>query len=663
MSADLGWYARRLSRMGPAEVAGRARAAVVARRWRDAAGTAAPDDAFLEGRRFTAALDPEVIARVPDGARERLLARADRHMDGRAEFFGVSRTDLLSPDWSWDPKTGRRAPSGTYAFDIDYRDERAVGDVKQLWELSRHQHLTVLAAAFAATGDGRYAGRVRDHLTSWWAANPPLRGAHWTSGIELGIRLLSWVWIRRLLDGWPEAPALFEDNPEALHQVWWHQRWLASFPSVGSSANNHAVAEEAGRLAAACAFPWFRESAGWRVDAAASLERQLARNTFTSGLNRELATEYHGLVLELGLASALEAEAAGHPLAESTWLVLSRMVDALAAVVDGQGRPPRQGDGDDGVALVVDGDDFDRWASLLATGQALFGGLSWWQPVAASDVRTSLLAGLARPRSPVSARPERRPAHFPDAGLTILRASGQDADEEIWCRCDGGPHGFLSIAAHAHADALSVEVRRGGVDILADPGTFCYHGDPQWRRYFRSTLGHNTVELGDRDQSVAGGPFMWIRHARSRVVAADVGDGDVVHWCAQHDGYSRRRRSAPHRRSVELNRARHQLRIVDQVAGARGRRVRLAFHLGPRVTANLVDDAASLCWTADGRVRLATLQLPETLSWTAHRAETSPPAGWYSPGFGRKEPATTLIGSGRVDSVARPLITLLRFAT
>ena len=31
---------------------------------------------------------------------------------------------------------------------------------------------------------------------------------------------------------------------------------------------------------------------------------------------------------------------------------------------------------------------------------------------------------------------------------------------------DVGPHGYLSIAAHAHADALSVEVRHDGVDIL-----------------------------------------------------------------------------------------------------------------------------------------------------------------------------------------------------
>ena len=258
-----------------------------------------------------------------------------------------------------------------------------------------------------------------------------------------------------------------------------------------------------------------------RADAPRSLERQLRGYTFLSGLPRELATEYHGLVLELGLAAVAEADAAGVPVPTTVRLVLLRMTDALAAVVDNRLRPPRQGDADDGHGLVVDGADTDRWGSLLATGDAVFGRLDWWPAITGTDVRTPLLAALIRPyaekgTAPAVSRPADRPAHFADAGLTVLRGPG-----EIWCRCDGGPHGFLSIAAHAHADALSVEVRHDGVDVLADPGTYCYHGQPEWRRYFRSTLGHNTLELDGADQSVSGGPFLWTRHARSRVLAVD----------------------------------------------------------------------------------------------------------------------------------------------
>lgn len=636
MTMSAGWYLRRLSRMGPREVGGRAGDAVRRRRWR----SEPPPCPAVTGARFTAVLPAGALAAVPAEAAKRLVAEADRLMDGYAEFFGVDRDDLADPDWWRDPKTGRRAPAG-YAFDVPYRDEDAVGDIKQIWEPSRHQYLTVLAAAYALTGNERYAERVAAHLRSWWAANPPLRGVHWISGIELGIRLLSWVWIRRLLDGWPGAAGLFEGNPVALEQIWHHQRWLAAFPSRGSSANNHVIAEAAGQFAAACAFGWFPASERWRSGALRSLERHLRGNTFPSGLNRELATEYHGLVLELGLAALAEADAAAVPVPASVRLVLLRMTDALAAVVDNRLRPPRQGDADDGYGLVLDGPGTDRWASLLATGEAVFGRLAWWPAVTGGDVRTPLLAALVRPygKSGAVTRPARRPGHFADAGMTILRGPG-----EIWCRCDGGPHGFLSIAAHAHADALSVEVRHDGVEVLADPGTFCYHGQPEWRSYFRSTLGHNTLELDGGDQSVSGGPFLWTRHARSRVLAADTFNGSVARWSAEHDGYQ----DSVHRRRVELTAATRELRVVDEVRGPR-RAVRLAFHLGPAITADLTGHRALLTWTRDGEGRSAVLDLPGQLSWRAHRGETDPPLGWYSAGFGRKEPSTTLVGTGFAD--------------
>ncbi|KQX46300.1 heparinase [Streptomyces sp. Root66D1] len=652
-SGSPGWYLRRLSRMGPAEVGGRALDAARRRHWR----SARPGAPRVTGARFTAVLPAGTVAAIPPDAAKRLVAEADRLMAGHAEYFGVERDDLVAPDWWYDPKTGRRAPWG-YAFDVPYRDEEAVGDIKQIWELSRHQYLTVLAAAYAVTGDERYAERVAEHLRSWWAANAPLRGVHWTSGIELGIRLLSWVWVRRLLDGWPGAAGLFEENPVALHQIWHHQRWLAAFPSRGSSANNHVIAEAAGQLAASCAFGWFPASARRRAEAMRSLDRHLRSNTFLSGLNRELATEYHGLVLELGLAAVAEADAFGEPVPPSIRLVLLRMTDALAAVVDGRLRPPRQGDADDGHGLVVDGAGTDRWGSLLATGEAVFGRLDWWPEVSGTDVRTPLLAALVRPyakgpAAPVVSRPAARPGHFADAGMTVLRGP-----EGIWCRCDGGPHGFLSIAAHAHADALSVEVRHDGVDVLADPGTYCYHGQPEWRRYFRSTLGHNTLERDGADQSVSGGPFLWTRHARTRVLAAgpsDVSDGGTARWSAEHEGYQ----GSVHRRRVELTAATRELRVVDEVHGERGP-VRLAFHLGPAVTAELVGNRAVLVWTRDGEDRSAVLDLPGELTWRAHRGESDPPLGWYSAGFGRKEPATTLVGTGFTEG-AGSFTTVLGF--
>ena len=192
----------------------------------------------------------------------------------------------------------------------------------------------------------------------------------------------------------------------------------------------------------------------------------------------------------------------------------------MAALVDERVQPPRQGDSDEGRVVLLDAPEHNRWPALLSLGDALFGRLDWW-PDTGGRMRAACWSGalLGRQAARSAVGPAQRPSRFADAGITILRTARGDSPE-IWCRCDGGPHGFLSIAAHAHADALSVEVRHGGVDILADPGTYCYHGEPEWRSYFRSTIGHNTVEFAGRSQSVEGGPFMWLRHARTREIQA-----------------------------------------------------------------------------------------------------------------------------------------------
>ena len=71
-------------------------------------------------------------------------------------MFARERDDMApAPDWFLDPDTGRRAPDRSYCFVVDHRDTAAVGNVKYVLELSRHQHLTVLAAAYHLNGDER----------------------------------------------------------------------------------------------------------------------------------------------------------------------------------------------------------------------------------------------------------------------------------------------------------------------------------------------------------------------------------------------------------------------------------------------------------------------------------------------------------------------------
>ena len=656
---DLEWRFRRLARMSASEVGWRISDDFRRRRWasEQIRPETAPPGWTLRTpnnatspwrcdrvRSFSSLTAEEALAAAPVDARERVITAGEQLLAGRWELLGAVRRDMVDPDWFLDPVTGKRAPQFTYCFKVDHRSEAVTGNVKQVWELSRMHHLTVLATAFALTGDKRYAERAASHLRSWWAQNPFLSGVHWTSGIETGVRLIAWVWVRRLLDGWVGVTDLFEENEVALAQIWWHQHYLASFRSRGSSANNHVIAEAAGLLVAALAFDWFSDSSRWSEEARGVLESELTKNTFPSGVNREMAFEYHEFVAELAVVAAVEADVAGRPLSQDTWALLYRMFDVVAATVDAGLRGPRHGDGDNGKVLVLDPPTSERSSGLLAIGEDLFDAPGWW-PNVESTVTSTLLMSLAG-RHSAHPHPERRESHYSDAGLTIMRSSASDG-EEIWCRCDAGPHGFLSIAAHAHADALSVEIRYGGTDILADPGTYCYHGERRWRSYFRSTLAHNTIEVDHRDQSSSGGPFLWTRHARTGLNELETnGEGEVTHWSADHDGYGTLTPPVLHRRSVRLASRDRRIEIVDCLETTGKHPFRLAFHFGPDVEARLVDRTVELMWSSGTSNRRATLSLPDGPAWLLERGGTDPILGWYSARFGEKQPAWAVIGQG-----------------
>jgi len=628
-ASQLGWYTRRLAGMSPVEMAWRARDQLLRVAWslqrirRKRIIMAAPVPAGEH--RFTAVLPLGTAGRIPEEARTAVLESANLLLRGEWEVLAVNHCS-----------------------------EEQIGKAKQVPEISRLQHLTLLATAWSVSHDEKYARRVSDHLHSWWRENPFLSGVHWTSGNELGIRLVSLVWIRRLLDDWPGISELFEYDELALRQLRWHQQYLAAFPSRGSSAADHVIAEAAGRLVASCAFPWFPESGRWRRRSARLLERELLRNTFPSGIGRELASDYQCFITELGFVAAVEAEASGHPLSSMVWERLCAMADSAAALVDERLRPPRQGDSDGGRVLLLDAPAPNRWPWLLTLADVLIGRLDWW-PRPPADIGSSIVGALMPAKLHIQGRPAQRPSRFADAGITLLRTTGEN---EIWCRCDGGPHRYLSIAAHAHADALSIEVRYAGVEILADPGTYCLHGEPAWRSYFRSTIAHNTAELAGRSQFSEGGPFMWVRHAQARELEV-IDEGDFARWTAEHDGYAWLNPPALHRRSVLLDRASRLIDIIDEIEGG-SYDIRLAFHLGPDVRVQLNDSCAVLDWPAASTPGAARLELPPALRWTLHRGETEPILGWYAPELGRRVATSSLLGSGRSVPGA-PLATRLEF--
>jgi uncharacterized heparinase superfamily protein len=570
-----------------------------------------------------------------------LLAVADELLAGRGQILGSPRTDLAAPDWEADG-----APYGSPPRDLG--DAPPGGrSLKHVWELSRHHTLTQLAAAYAVSGDERYAIRVAELLRGWWARYDAPVGIVWSSGVEAAERLLSWVWIRRLLDGWPGVSSLFEGDPAALRQLWLHQDLLARFPSRFTSANNHRLAEAAGLLAAASAFPWFAASVRWAQQGQSVVEDELRLQVTACGLQREQATEYHCFVLDLVLVSLAEATAAGRELREGTLPRLQAMADALAVVCDADGDAPRFGDGDESLVVHVDAVADRPSRASLRLAAACVGGAEGW-PEVGTDLRAALvgrLSGAAFGRPSGDRRPmatsARRVAE--DAGLIVLREHAVDGGE-VYCALRAGSFGYLPIAAHAHADQLSLELRVGGRDVLVDPGTYSYEALPAWRTFLRSTPAHNTLTIDALDQAEAWGAFLW--GTAPDAILRELGPGGAeqpTYATASHDGYLRLLARARHTRRVEL--APDRVVITDDVDLAEPLAsvdVAATFVLGPDLAPV---DGDNHDWRApDGTTY--TVDLPGALSWERWRGDPHG-SGWWSPRFGHLAPTWCLRGRGR----------------
>jgi hypothetical protein len=604
----------------------------------------------------------------------RYTAAADRILGGRFDVFALRNVDLgFPPRWNTDPKTGVVAPL-RFGKDIDYRNQAEVGDIKYLWEINRHLELVTLAQAWHLTRDERYARACRLLLESWFDQCPYPLGVNWCASLEHAVRLVNWSIAWFLLGAGQSV--IFEGASGEQFRARWlscvyqHCHFIARHWSRHSSANNHLLGEATGLLVASVTWPSWQESGHWAELARRELTAAAHEQTFEDGVNKEQAVWYHHAVADMVLVGGLLARANGVDLGEAYWRRLEGMLDFIASIMDVGGNVPAIGDADEGVLVRFSpagpGADSDVYRSLLATGAVLFERADLRLKAQVFDDKTRWLLGDAaesrfRGLNPSGARlPVRR--RFASGGYFIF-GERFETPEEVRVVADAGPLGYLSIAAHGHADALAFTLSASGKPLLVDAGTFSYHTQRRWRRYFKGTSAHNTVTVDGEDQSVFGGHFLWLQHARSHVEALErMAGADLL--VASHDGYRRLPDPVRHRRTWRYEPA--HLSVTDELLCAGAHSIQIHWHFAPECTIAL---SGHTIHAVRDHVSLE-LQCPESLTPTLvtgfdpeegeGAAGVQRPLGWYSTGFDLKVPATTAVFSGQIqgNSVFRSQIRL-----
>lgn len=628
---------------GPAELAGRGRQWLAAAA--DRAGLLPWGDARLAaGASLRPALPTPPLTReqaVPHSDVPAVRARADLVLDGRFPLLGFPAASPprtldwgTSPDWHTDILAGRTAPR-PHGSRVPYLDEAVVGDHKVTWELNRQQWLTWLALAARCTGEARYDAALWRHLSHWLRENPRGQGINWASSLEVAFRSIAWTWALHLAPGEPPA-ALAAGLATSLHHHGRHvERWLSTW----FSPNTHLTGEALALLYLGVAWPQLPRAAHWRALGWRILCEQAPVQIRADGTYFEQTGWYQAYTVDFYLHALWLADHAGLAVPRVVRERTRAAAHALRAMTRRDGRVVRWGDDDGGRLLPLSpvpyGDVRDTLAlaAVLLDEPALLDGFT---PV--PDMVAWLLGadGAARLDAMVThSSPQAGSLVLPDGGWVALRTPRLEAF------MDAGPHSALS-GAHAHADALSLEVTVDGRCVLADPGTYRYMGEG--RDALRATAAHNALTVGARSSATPAGPFRWARAPRTDIAGVELA-GTTPRVQARHDGFTGAR-------TWRELRVLHEdaLLVIDWVEGAPDGP--LAIHWRPPLGVRaepaphglrLLDGAAA----ADPSVRapvLATIVIPA--DWQA-MASTAP----YSSGYGVVQDAPGVTCAPRTPGV------------
>ncbi|HEX5767810.1 MAG TPA: alginate lyase family protein, partial [Burkholderiales bacterium] len=584
---------------------------------------------------------------------EPYVRAADRIAEGLLDIFALRDVELGAPPrWNRDPKTGIEAPL-EFGKALDYRDADLVGDIKYLWEPNRHAHLVTLAQAWALTGKAAYFNAIVEQLESWFLACPYGYGPNWSSSLELALRLLNWSAAWQLLgrEAIDEHPG-FRDR--WLKSAYRHAQFIRGWLSLHSSANNHLIGEAAGLFIAGLAWPHWPAAREWARAGKEILEREALAQNAPDGVNREQAVWYQQFVLDLMVSALLAGKANGQWFSADYESRIEQMMDFIASLMDAGGNVPMIGDADDGLASPLSPEiRACPYKSLLALGAILFSRGDFKLKAGALDDRARWLLGAgAQARfADLDVEKTRLPLRqaFPEGGYFILGCEF-DTPNEIRLVADAGPLGYRSIAAHGHADALSFTLSVGGEEFLIDPGTYAYHTQERWRQYFRGTAAHNTVRIDGLDQSVPGGSFMWLKHARAGC-SLWLSSADQDSFEGWHDGYMRLEDPVKHRRLIQVQKKTRRVLIEDTLEMEDEHDVELFLHCSEHCDVEPLPGGYLL--SAAGTSIKVVVPQSENAVHAVQRASVAPIAGWVSRAFDRREPASTSVWRARLSGLSR----------
>lgn len=521
-----------------------------------------------------------------------------RNVSHAQKIWGLVGPDYQPIDWRRDFKSGYRWQENTWYKRISYGAMRGV-DVKVPWELSRMQHLPLLAYAFAQaeggdsqdTSSGRYVTEFRNQLLDFMALNPPRFGVNWACTMDVAIRVSNWLVAYDLFKAYG---ASFDQDFEEQFRCSVYEHGLHIVNNLEWSPElrgNHYLADIVGLLFVAAYLPCSEEVDAWLAFAVQELVAEVESQFHSDGSNFEGSTAYHRLSAEMvvyatALVLGLPTEKRmalrrshpsplkGPPSLDSTplehfplpprvhvrkggeadspfpdWYFerLEGMAEFAMACTRSDGNIVQVGDNDSGRFLKLlpayeesrssVGENHLDCHHLVAAVHSLVPRADFERFGEGYEFESEVVRALANG----TVLPAR------SAGESSGSCMGEGFHPfgdfglfvyrrpELYLAVRCGIVGQAGHGGHAHNDQLSFDLDFRGKPFVVDPGTYLYTPLPEERNRYRSVKSHNALCWGDREPNVWEGGLAGLFCLKDRA-APEVVVADQAVFEGRHSG-------------------------------------------------------------------------------------------------------------------------------
>ena len=422
---------------------------------------------------------------ILESQRIRIIECADSILEGNVYYYSHHKQYVGGkPNWCRNPFKGQsfvnQKEHWTKLNDFDAN----LGDIKNIWELSRFNWLGTLSQAYAITLDEKYLQTMNLWVSDWFEKNPQNTGPNWKCGQEASIRAINILLAQEMI-----GSDKFSQNLIELLKVHIDRITPTTFYAKAQN-NNHGLSEGCALFLAGY-FLWKnkKEKKYYSVyqKGLKLVEDQVQELILDDGTFSQYSIVYHRMILDLlSVIELLRQEWNLDPFSELFYEKVNLAIEWYSSMIDPiSGNAPNMGANDGTYLFNYDQKEYRDFRPTLLLASALFN-----KPIPENFVTShSLIEMFKTPTIHVEKKAPNSKIFSQGGYLKLVRKDGM---------------ALLRAPKYlfrpSHSDALHIDIWQDGINWIRDAGSFSYALNNHELDAFSGTQGHSTIQFDNRNQ-------------------------------------------------------------------------------------------------------------------------------------------------------------------